>query len=60
MTRHEVLLSIGFLLGAYGGGLIADYNGNRALYAVAFAVILTGVAIQVGMRLLADGQGGDG
>ncbi|UCG31843.1 MAG: hypothetical protein JSU68_09270 [Phycisphaerales bacterium] len=60
MTRHEVLLSLGFLLGAYGGGLIADQSNNRALYAVGFVVILAGVAVQVGMWLLAGGRWGKG
>ena len=60
MTMHEVLLSIGFLLGAYGGGLIADATGNRALYGVACGAILIGVAAQVGVWLLATGRSGSG
>lgn len=49
MTAHEVLLSVGFLLGAFGGGLVAEWTGNRWLYLVGTAVVLLGVAIQMAL-----------
>lgn len=49
MAMHEVVLSIGFFVGAFGGGLVADLTDNRLVYPVIAAAILVGVAIQFGL-----------
>lgn len=47
MAIHEMLLSVGFVIGAIGGGFVSDVWGLRAAYPVSAALILVGVVAQV-------------
>ena len=47
MSIHETLLSIGFLFGAFGGGMVAEIAGLRSPYVVFCAVLLLGVVVEM-------------
>lgn len=47
MAIHEVLVSAGFLVGAYGGGLLAGVIGLRAPYVVGCGALLCGVVAEM-------------
>lgn len=50
MAIHEVLVSAGFLVGAYGGGLLAGVIGLRAPYVVGCGALLCGVAAEMAIH----------
>ncbi len=50
MAIHEVLVSAGFLIGAYGGGLLADVIGLRAPYVVGCGALLCGVVAEMAIH----------
>ncbi len=47
MVVHELLLSIGFIIGSTGGGWVIDYIGLRWPYPISAGLLVAGVLVQV-------------
>ncbi|MCC7293514.1 MAG: MFS transporter [Phycisphaerales bacterium] len=60
MAIHEVLVSAGFLVGAYGGGLLAGVIGLRAPYLIGCGALLCGVAAEMAIYRCDTLRGGGG
>jgi len=51
MAVHETILAIGFLVGSFGAGLVADQTDNRFPYLLGCGVMLLGVMVKVIIKL---------
>jgi MFS family permease len=47
MIIHEVLLSVGTIIGSSGGGWVTDHVTLRAAYPIGSALVITGIAVQL-------------
>lgn len=47
MAVHETLLSVGFLIGSYAGGFVADAMGRRWPYVFCGAVVILGAGVEL-------------
>jgi len=50
MTLHEILLSLGFIVGSYGGGLTAEWFGRRFPYVLLCVIMLAAVGVESVLR----------
>lgn len=46
MATHELILSVGFVIGSFGGGWITDHVSLRATYPICAALLLAGLVAQ--------------
>jgi MFS transporter, DHA1 family, solute carrier family 18 (vesicular amine transporter), member 1/2 len=46
MAIHELILSVGFVIGAFGGGFITDHIGLRTSYPICAGLLVTGMIVQ--------------
>jgi DHA1 family multidrug resistance protein-like MFS transporter/DHA1 family quinolone resistance protein-like MFS transporter len=52
MRTHEVILSLGFVVGSLGGGQLVHYLGPRNFYPVAGAVVALAVGLEIAIYML--------
>ncbi len=50
MTLHEILLSLGFMAGSFGGGYTAEIYGRRSPYMLFGVVLLLAVGVEWALR----------
>ena len=46
MAIHELVLSVGFVIGAFGGGWVTDHISLRAAYPICAGLLIAGMAAQ--------------